>query len=76
MRPVTSQPCLGKALPTARVEICQTQGPLPAPMLLVGTECFCASPLRVLPIGNVLQERYSSTSIKLGQGDHCFFYNR
>jgi sigma-B regulation protein RsbU (phosphoserine phosphatase) len=71
MRPYYATLVCGKATTTGEVEICNA-GHV-SPLVLQNGQ---VSPIAAtgLPIGMFCQERYASTQIKLGKGDHLLLY--
>ena len=71
MRPYYATLVCGKAAPTGEVEICNAGHPAPLLVQSGGVRSIGATGL---PVGMFCEERYTSTQVRVGQGDRLVLY--
>jgi sigma-B regulation protein RsbU (phosphoserine phosphatase) len=71
MRPYYATLVCGKAAPSGEVEICNAGHPAPLLVYNGGVKSIAATGL---PVGMFCQERYTSTRVKVGEGDRLVLY--
>jgi sigma-B regulation protein RsbU (phosphoserine phosphatase) len=71
MRPYYATLVCGKAVPSGEVEICNAGHPAPLLVYNGGVKSIAATGL---PVGMFCQERYTSTRVKVGEGDRLVLY--
>jgi sigma-B regulation protein RsbU (phosphoserine phosphatase) len=71
MRPYYATLVCGKAAPSGEVEICNAGHPAPLLVYNGGVKSIAATGL---PVGMFCQERYTSTRVRVGEGDRLVLY--